>query len=81
MVKLDGVSEISDYKSSDNNILHKTDQIQELICDQTCLKTRHNGSLIQLIIQQEGVHHTIFCDSNTDRLFPLAAKKACNISV
>lgn len=27
MVKLDGVSEISDYESSDNNILDKSSQI------------------------------------------------------
>ena len=40
MVKLDGASEISDYKSSDNNILHKTDQIQELICDQNMSKDK-----------------------------------------
>lgn len=40
MVKLDGVSEISDYESSDNNILHKTSQIQELICDQYISKDK-----------------------------------------
>lgn len=40
MVKLDGVSEISDYKSSDNNILHKIYQIQELICDQNMSKDK-----------------------------------------
>lgn len=40
MVKLDGASEISDYKSSDNNILHKIDQIQELICDQNMSKDK-----------------------------------------
>ena len=40
MVKLDGASEISDYKSSENNKLHKIDQIQELICDQNMSKDK-----------------------------------------
>ena len=70
MVTLDGVSDILDYKSSDNNILDKSSQIQELMCDQHIFKNKKEPwILIQLIIQQERLHHTTFCD-NTDHLFP-----------
>lgn len=59
----DYISKKSAYESSNDNILDELLQTQEPMMNTIFLNTeRKLGTLIQLAIQQEGLHYAVFCN-------------------
>lgn len=59
----DYISKKSAYESSNDNILDELLQTQETMMNTIFLKTKRKlETLIQLAIQQEGLHHAVFCN-------------------
>lgn len=59
----DYISKKSAYESSNDNILDELLQTQETMMNTIFLKTKRElETLIQLAIQQEGLHRAVFCN-------------------